>query len=145
MNGATAQGQGRIAARPPIRGGAPADGCVVGAAGHGGGGAAVASSSTRRGPRSRTRTTSPSRTSRRSTRRAWPRACAARFGACRSIRLPMVGMLSPAFLILIFPLGFRLTCYYYRKAYYRSFWLAAAGLRGAGRASALHAVRRASR
>ena len=25
-------------------------------------------------------------------------------------------------LILIFPLGFRLTCYYYRKAYYRSFW-----------------------
>ena len=31
---------------------------------------------------------------------------------------------SPALLILIFPLGFRLTCYYYRKAYYRSFWLA---------------------
>jgi hypothetical protein len=29
---------------------------------------------------------------------------------------------SPAILILIFPLGFRLTCYYYRKAYYRSFW-----------------------
>jgi len=29
--------------------------------------------------------------------------------------------LSPAFLILIFPLGFRATCYYYRKAYYRSF------------------------
>ena len=26
-------------------------------------------------------------------------------------------------LILIFPLGFRLTCYYYRKAYYRAFWL----------------------
>ena len=25
-------------------------------------------------------------------------------------------------MILIFPLGFRLTCYYYRKAYYRSFW-----------------------
>ena len=23
----------------------------------------------------------------------------------------------------MFPLGFRLTCYYYRKAYYRSFWL----------------------
>ncbi len=32
--------------------------------------------------------------------------------------------ISPALLILIFPLGFRLTCYYYRKAYYRSFWLA---------------------
>ena len=31
--------------------------------------------------------------------------------------------LSPALLILIFPLGFRMTCYYYRKAYYRSFWL----------------------
>ena len=32
------------------------------------------------------------------------------------------GPISPALLILIFPLGFRLTCYYYRKAYYRSFW-----------------------
>jgi hypothetical protein len=31
--------------------------------------------------------------------------------------------LSPAFLILAFPLGFRLTCYYYRKAYYRAFFL----------------------
>ena len=31
--------------------------------------------------------------------------------------------LSPAIIILIFPLGFRLTCYYYRKAYYRAFWL----------------------
>ncbi len=31
--------------------------------------------------------------------------------------------LSPALLILVFPLGFRLTCYYYRKAYYRAFWL----------------------
>jgi len=30
--------------------------------------------------------------------------------------------ISPALLILIFPLGFRMTCYYYRKAYYRSFW-----------------------
>ncbi len=30
--------------------------------------------------------------------------------------------LSPALLVLIFPLGFRLTCYYYRKAYYRAFW-----------------------
>ncbi|MFI1679526.1 hypothetical protein [Streptomyces sp. NPDC020607] len=30
--------------------------------------------------------------------------------------------LSPSILILIFPLGFRLTCYYYRKAYYRGFW-----------------------
>jgi hypothetical protein len=31
--------------------------------------------------------------------------------------------LSPALFILIFPLGFRLTCYYYRKAYYRAFFL----------------------
>ncbi|KRV47044.1 hypothetical protein AQ490_09815 [Wenjunlia vitaminophila] len=32
--------------------------------------------------------------------------------------------LSPALLVLVFPLGFRLTCYYYRKAYYRGFWAA---------------------
>ncbi|WP_256641888.1 hypothetical protein [Streptomyces murinus] len=30
--------------------------------------------------------------------------------------------ISPAVIILVFPLGFRLTCYYYRKAYYRGFW-----------------------
>lgn len=30
---------------------------------------------------------------------------------------------SPAFLILWAPLGFRLTCYYYRKAYYRAYFL----------------------
>ena len=29
---------------------------------------------------------------------------------------------SPAILILWAPAGFRLTCYYYRKAYYRAFW-----------------------
>ena len=40
------------------------------------------------------------------------------------ITLPGIGVLSPAFLILIGPLSFRLTCYYYRKAYYRSFWMA---------------------
>ena len=33
------------------------------------------------------------------------------------------GWLSPALLVLVFPLGFRATCYYYRKAYYRSFFL----------------------
>jgi hypothetical protein len=32
-------------------------------------------------------------------------------------------VISPALLILVFPLGFRMTCYYYRKAYYRSFWM----------------------
>ena len=31
--------------------------------------------------------------------------------------------LSPALIVLIFPLGFRLSCYYYRKAYFRAFWL----------------------
>ena len=35
--------------------------------------------------------------------------------------------LSPALLVLVVPLGFRLTCYYYRKAYYRSFWLSPPG------------------
>ncbi|MGH7277818.1 MAG: hypothetical protein ACREJG_03940 [Candidatus Rokuibacteriota bacterium] len=40
------------------------------------------------------------------------------------ITVPFIGILSPAFLILWGPGLFRLTCYYYRKAYYRSFWLA---------------------
>src|ERR1700730_9852179 len=31
--------------------------------------------------------------------------------------------LSPALLVLVGPLGFRATCYYYRKAYYRAFFL----------------------
>ena len=44
---------------------------------------------------------------------------------CEHVTLPLVGSwwnLSPAFLILWVPLGFRATCYYYRKAYYRSFF-----------------------
>jgi hypothetical protein len=44
---------------------------------------------------------------------------------CEHVTLPLVGpwwTLSPAFLILWIPLGFRATCYYYRKAYYRSFF-----------------------
>jgi hypothetical protein len=45
-------------------------------------------------------------------------------GGLPDITLPIVGVLSPAFLILWGPGLFRLTCYYYRKAYYRSFWLA---------------------
>jgi hypothetical protein len=37
---------------------------------------------------------------------------------------PFAGFpLSAALIVLIFPLGFRMTCYYYRKAYYRAFWL----------------------
>ena len=34
---------------------------------------------------------------------------------------------SPAVFILIFPGAFRITCYYYRKAYYRSFFASPAG------------------
>jgi hypothetical protein len=30
--------------------------------------------------------------------------------------------MSPAMIVLVLPGGFRATCYYYRKAYYRSFW-----------------------
>ena len=44
---------------------------------------------------------------------------------CEHVTLPLVGSwwnLSPAFLVLGIPLGFRATCYYYRKAYYRSFF-----------------------
>src|SRR6202043_1680914 len=40
-----------------------------------------------------------------------------------------------AFFVIWVPLGFRLTCYYYRKAYYRSFFLAppACAVAGLGR------------
>ena len=44
---------------------------------------------------------------------------------CVHVTLPLIGSwwnLSPAFLILWIPGGFRATCYYYRKAYYRSFF-----------------------
>lgn len=47
--------------------------------------------------------------------------------SCAHVTLPIVGSwwtLSPAFLILWAPLGFRGTCYYYRKAYYRAFFWA---------------------
>lgn len=45
---------------------------------------------------------------------------------CEHVTLRIFGswwMLSPALLIVWLPIGFRSTCYYYRKAYYRSFWL----------------------
>jgi hypothetical protein len=32
------------------------------------------------------------------------------------------GWISPAAFILLFPAGFRFTCYYYRGAYYKAFW-----------------------
>jgi hypothetical protein len=43
------------------------------------------------------------------------------FGPWRWWWFPFVKY-SPAMLILIFPLAFRLTCYYYRGAYYKAFW-----------------------
>jgi hypothetical protein len=43
------------------------------------------------------------------------------FGPWRWPWLPFIKY-SPAMLILIFPLAFRMTCYYYRGAYYKSFW-----------------------
>ncbi|HLZ29298.1 MAG TPA: succinate dehydrogenase [Chloroflexota bacterium] len=44
---------------------------------------------------------------------------------CQHITLPLLGSwwnLSPAFLVLGIPLGFRATCYYYRRSYYRAFF-----------------------
>ncbi len=44
---------------------------------------------------------------------------------CVHPTLPIFGqwwILSPAFIVLGVPLGFRVTCYYYRRAYYRSFF-----------------------
>src|SRR5260370_5037956 len=35
--------------------------------------------------------------------------------------IPWVGWLTPAILIILGPIGFRFTCYYYPKAYYRAF------------------------
>ncbi len=55
---------------------------------------------------------------------------------CAHVTVPLVGSwwnLSAAFLILWIPGGFRATCYYYRKAYYRSFFFIASGMRGEGR------------
>jgi len=36
---------------------------------------------------------------------------------------PAWALFSPAFLIMWIPAGFRFTCYYYRGAYYKAFWL----------------------
>jgi hypothetical protein len=46
---------------------------------------------------------------------------------CVHPTLPLVGSywnLSPAILIVAFPLAFRVTCYYYRRSYYRAFFWA---------------------
>ena len=45
------------------------------------------------------------------------------------VNIPILGnkMVSPAIYILVFPLSFRMTCYYYRKAYYRAFFADPAG------------------
>ena len=39
---------------------------------------------------------------------------------------PSIAPVTPALIIIIFPAGLRATCYYYRKAYYRSFFLSPA-------------------
>ncbi len=36
---------------------------------------------------------------------------------------PSIDPVTPALIVIIFPAGLRATCYYYRKAYYRSFFL----------------------
>lgn len=36
--------------------------------------------------------------------------------------IPWLSWLTPGIIIIGGPMGFRFTCYYYRKAYYRSFW-----------------------
>jgi hypothetical protein len=44
---------------------------------------------------------------------------------CLHATLPVIGgwwNVSPAFLVLGIPLGFRATCYYYRRSYYRAFF-----------------------
>ena len=100
----------------------------------------AASASTRPGRRCRTRTTTSRRTCRRSTRRAST-------ANCRHVSLPLIGSwwnLSPAFLILWIPGGFRATCYYYRKAYYRSFFGSPPGCAVRDVSQELHAARRAS-
>ena len=43
------------------------------------------------------------------------------FGPWRWPWIPFIRY-SPAMLILVFPLAFRMTCYYYRGAYYKAFW-----------------------
>src|SRR5439155_8606486 len=48
----------------------------------------------------------------------------------------------PAFLVLWAPGGFRVTCYYYRKAYYRAFFLDPAGC-AVGEPSSFCGVKRA--
>jgi hypothetical protein len=45
---------------------------------------------------------------------------------CEHVTIRLLGswwFLSPFLLVGWLPIGFRATCYYYRKAYYRSFWL----------------------
>ena len=48
-------------------------------------------------------------------------SCSQYPGASHGVQLSWWNF-SPALLILIIPAGFRLTCYYYRRSYYRAFW-----------------------
>ena len=59
--------------------------------------------------------------------RPLPTCCRSTRRSC-AIFLNVFGFnLSPAMYILIFPLSFRMTCYYYRKAYYRAIFGDSAG------------------
>ncbi len=52
----------------------------------------------------------------------WGNSHHAWFGSDRPWFWPGWLVFSPALLILPFPAGFRMTCYYYRGAYYKAFW-----------------------
>jgi hypothetical protein len=49
-------------------------------------------------------------------------SCGTAHGPGRGFIFLAFWTISPGILVLAGPLGFRATCYYYRKAYYRSFW-----------------------
>ena len=80
------------------------------------------SSSTPPGPPSRTTTTPSAPTSPRSTRRSSSADSPHALFGPKPSWYPSFLPFSPAFFILWIPGLFRLTCYYYRGAYYKSFW-----------------------
>ena len=50
---------------------------------------------------------------------------------CEHATFRLIGtwwILSPALIVIVLPIGFRMTCYYYRKAYYRADVLLATGV-----------------
>ena len=73
--------------------------------------------------RSATTSSRSTTTSRRSTRPASPPPASPKPATSGRGSVSSRRSCRYALLVLPFLLGFRLTCYYYRKAYYRSFWL----------------------